>query len=244
MNNSVENFKTWALGYSGCDGGDIGTPNNSSIWFCGIEWGGGWNEDDFLINLRNDVKLPPSGYDDLKVNFEYVYNRQAMKILGVIHGFGINESADFVDKYRPFVQKSTGFFKLNLYPLAFKNTSHSLWRGPIAQTTGFPEKNQYIAWIRSHRFPQMRIWAKEHKPKLILCTGKTYAADFMCAFGDGGVFNSEEIEGKTLQWYRNQDGTVVAVIPFMVNRYGLTRNDAIQAFGQRIRQIIQDPLLN
>ncbi|WP_260951748.1 hypothetical protein [Campylobacter sp. RM16187] len=36
-----EYFKKWALGFSGCDGGDIGSPENPSAWLCGIEWGEG-----------------------------------------------------------------------------------------------------------------------------------------------------------------------------------------------------------
>ena len=37
-----ENFKKWALGFSGCDGGDIGSAQSPSIWLCGLEWGGGF----------------------------------------------------------------------------------------------------------------------------------------------------------------------------------------------------------
>ena len=37
----TERFENWALGYSGCDGGDLGYPSSPSTWVCGIEWGGG-----------------------------------------------------------------------------------------------------------------------------------------------------------------------------------------------------------
>lgn len=30
-------FAKWATGFSGCDGGFIGSPQSKSIWFCGIE---------------------------------------------------------------------------------------------------------------------------------------------------------------------------------------------------------------
>lgn len=32
-----EDFARWASGFSGCDGGDIGSSQGKSIWFCGIE---------------------------------------------------------------------------------------------------------------------------------------------------------------------------------------------------------------
>ena len=38
-------FAKWATGFSGCDGGDIGSPKSRSIWFCGIEWGWGHPND-------------------------------------------------------------------------------------------------------------------------------------------------------------------------------------------------------
>ena len=44
-------FAKWATGFSGCDGGDIGSAQNRSIWYCGIEWGGGHPADEqALIN--------------------------------------------------------------------------------------------------------------------------------------------------------------------------------------------------
>ena len=29
-------FAKWATSFSGCDGGDIGSPQSKSIWYCGI----------------------------------------------------------------------------------------------------------------------------------------------------------------------------------------------------------------
>lgn len=48
-------FGKWARGFSGCDGGDIGSHEKQSIWYCGIEWGGGWHEkmledEDFFVD--------------------------------------------------------------------------------------------------------------------------------------------------------------------------------------------------
>lgn len=37
LSQQVQDF---LLGFSGCNGGKIGSPNAPSIWVCGIEWGG------------------------------------------------------------------------------------------------------------------------------------------------------------------------------------------------------------
>jgi len=52
-------------------------------------------------------------------------------------------------------------------------------------------------------------------------------------------FNHVSIDGRDLWWSLNADGTLVAIIPFMVNRYGLTRNDSIQKFGDQIAQLLE-----
>ena len=47
------------------------------------------------------------------------------------------------------------------------------------------------------------------------------------------------IDGRDLWWSLNAEGTLVAIIPFMVNRHGLIKNDSIQKFGERIAQLME-----
>ena len=54
-----EDFKKWALGFSGCDGGDIGSPQHQSIWLCGLEWGGGFKPEQLADEFKNNVGKPP-----------------------------------------------------------------------------------------------------------------------------------------------------------------------------------------
>ena len=70
--------------------------------------------------------------------------------------------------------------------------------------------------------------------------GKTYASQFKIAFLDkDSSLNREIIEEKEMFWARNQQDCLVVIVPFMVNRNGLTKNIAIQNFGARIRQLIE-----
>ena len=233
-------FERWAQSYAGCDGGDIGSPEQRAIWLCGIEWGGPQSAERLQAEMVRDESRPRGGYADAAHNLAYIFNRQAMKILGAIAGAKVSAYRDFCAQARPFTQGSPGYFKLNLYPIAFKDTDEARWHGEFAQATGFGTKAGYIAWCRAHRFPRMREWARAARPRLILCLGKDYRADFKRAFHDeGAAFHQEAIEGRDLWWSVNADGTLVAMIPFMVNRHGLTRNDSIQAFGDRIAALME-----
>ena len=54
-------FAKWSVGYSGCDGGDIGRVDSRSIWVCGLEWGRGCDAQRFEDQVKDDVTLPPTG---------------------------------------------------------------------------------------------------------------------------------------------------------------------------------------
>jgi len=174
------------------------------------------------------------------MNLDYRFNWQAMKLLSAFHGGSVEGYKKFAEENKPFIEGGVGYFKMNLYPLAFKNTSHAHWGDGFAQATGFGHKNDYIEWIRNNRIPIMRDWARKHRPKAVICTGITYANDFFEAFAEGASqINKEVIEDRELNWLVNKDGAFVFVIPFMVNRYGLTRDIAIQAFGERMKAIVE-----
>jgi hypothetical protein len=143
MNNTSEfNFHNWALGFAGCDGGDIGNNNEQSIWLCGIEWGEGFNTDEFSLKdiFNKNSKRIPEGYDNWEENISYIYNWQAMKLFSVIHNYELKNYKKFAENQKPFVKNQKGFFKLNLYPIAFKNTSHDLWEDNFSEATNFKTK--------------------------------------------------------------------------------------------------------
>lgn len=244
MNNNDEfNFCNWALGFAGCDGGDIGNINEQSIWFCGIEWGGGFDTDkDGLKDIfNNNSEKIPEGYDNWNENIAYRYNSQAMKLLSVIHNYELKDYKAFAENKKPFVKNQKGFFKLNLYPIAFKNTSHDLWEANISEVTNFQTKHDYISWIKENRFPIMNKWVKDFSPKLVICTGITYSDDFKRAFSDNNAeFNKEIIENHEMLWCKNNNGSKIIIIPFMINPNGLNKDENIEKFGQRIKEILNN----
>lgn len=239
-------FEKWALGFSGCDGGDPGSAQNKSVWFCGIEWGGGHPDDEVKLRdiFSEDVVAPAEGYSDendmpaWRHNLAYIFNWQAMKLLTAINGEDVSAYKSFAERLKPFVKNEMGYYKMNLYPLAFRNTSHQLWQEGFAIATGLLSKNAYLEWVREHRFPVMKAWTQTYAPRLILCTGITYVNDFKAAFVDDGLaLNREVIDDRELHWIQNKNGTIVVIVPFMVNQHGLTRNASIQKFGERIREL-------
>lgn len=236
----VENdFQKWASGFSGCDGGDIGSPESRSIWVCGIEWGGGHDLASLNENILDEVVSPPLGYEDPSHNLAYIFNRQTMKLITAMQGGQVDDYEKMVVQNRPFVNGCTGYFKMNLFPIAFKDTGHQRWQSDFVGVTGFPNKEEYLAWCRRVRFAQMRNWVSIHKPKVIVCFGKTLINDFSTAFVNGnGKFTKENILNRELSWTRTVDDVLVAVCPFPVNRYGLNSHALLQAFGDRIRKLM------
>ncbi|EEF15226.1 hypothetical protein CAMRE0001_1822 [Campylobacter rectus RM3267] len=232
-----ENFKKWALGFSGCDGGDIGSAQSPSIWLCGLEWGGGFKPEELADEFKDDVSKPSAGYESHERNLAYQYNIKALKLLCALSG--ASDHVKFNETVKPFTQGAKGYFKLNLYPLAFKNTSHSLWSEGFAEATGLENKSEYIRWIEQNRFPRLRVWAKERKPRLIICVGISYKNEFIVAFGDEGAQVKEAVAGgKKFYYFKNEAGTIVAITYFLGNPHGLNSDAAIKATGEKIAQIL------
>lgn len=238
----IENeFQKWASGFSGCDGGDIGSPYSRSIWVCGIEWGGGHDLASLKENILDQVGTPPFGYDDPSHNLAYIFNWQTMKMLTAMQGGLVEDYVDMVKHHRPFVKDSKGFFKMNLFPIAFKDTDHQRWLADFTDLTGFQNKEKYLAWCRHVRFTAMRSWVSKFKPKVIVCFGKTFAADFEAAFVNGKAkITKETILNRELSWTRTEDDVLVVICPFPVGRYGLNSHALLQAFGSRIRTLMID----
>lgn len=236
----TKQFEKWALGYSGCCGGDIGSEAQPSVWVCGIEWGTGHSAEMLESEMRRNLGTPPNGYSDWAFNLQHRFNWQAVKLLTALEGGEVSSYKTFAESRKPFCVDGQGYFKANLYPIAFKNTNHALWKDQFASLTGLRDKGEYLNWCSQHRLPQMRQWAANAKPKLIICLGKSYLNEFSEAFADGiSDFMYERIEGRQLAWKFNSDGTLVAILPFMGGRNGLVRNTTIQEFGSKLKSQLE-----
>lgn len=238
-----EIFTKWVSSFSGFDGGDIGSPTSPSIWICGIEWGGDVSYDWLKNELDTGPVLSPDpGYDKPEDNLGYVYNRNATKLLAAINGLSASDYESFALREKPFVKGQKGYFKLNLYPLPFKDTSPERWLIWLNELTEVSGKEEYIDLCRRHRFGFLRELKKSHKPKLIICFGKSYKDGFASAFGgENGDMHEEDIGGRSLYWFSSDDG-IVAICPFPTSQYGLNSNELLDAFGKRIGKLIKQEI--
>lgn len=243
-------FENWAKSYTGCDGGNL----NGAIWLCGIEWGGGDNpaELDFKEEIKNlKTEVPQRTDEDTEKilknsSRKYTYDQNAFKLLTTIT---TNKRLSEVD-YKQYASehitytKNSQFFKMNLYPISFKDTDEKHWHAGWANKTGFPTKYHYLLWCWKHRFELIKKWVKEGKPKLIICVGKTLFTDYVLAFE--GIEDVkwhdnlfiEQVGDRELSWLKiNGGNTVLAVTPFLTNRFGLNSDKRIEDMGLRIREI-------
>lgn len=237
-----EEFARWVASFSGFDGGDIGSPSSPSVWVCGIEWAGDQISYEWLKKelQAGAVSSPPAGYEKPEDNLDYVYNRNAMKLLAAIDGLPASDYEKFALNEKPFVEGGKGYFKLNLYPLPFKDTSPERWAIWLHELTGISEKHEYLDLCRTHRFPFLREIKKAHKPKLVICFGKSYKDDFISAFGgDEETVHEETIETRDLYWFSSDEG-IVAICPFPTSQYGLNSDELLEAFGKRIRELVDN----
>lgn len=75
--------------------------------------------------------------------------------------------------------------------------------------------------------------------KLIICFGKTYTDEFNLAFADNDMaFNNEIVGDLVLQWKKNDNGTIIAILPFpnAVNK-GLKSHSDIEAMGKNLAKL-------
>jgi hypothetical protein len=234
----TETFAKWAVGFSGCDGGDP-----TGIWVCGIEFGQGHTEDN--LKLEEDVSKPGYvggvGWEDSDVEkfLTYQYNRKALKLLCALAGHDVGKYQEFYETEQCFRERSR-YFKLNLYPIGFKDTSPEHWREWLAPRTGFETKQEYKEWCHRNRFPVLREWVQKYRPRLIVCTGISYRTEFFKAFGDGT--QNPQVDngvGKPI-WYTvtNAGRTLVAVIYFLGGRKGLKSDPELSATGKRLAGLL------
>ncbi len=227
-----QDFARWALGFSGCDGGNL----SGCVWLCGLEYGGDHTPES--LTFRDEPT--PSAIQRGDVGFlKYQYNWKAVKLLAALRGKSCTQYREFFCDQACFAKESD-YFKLNLYPIAFKNTSHQRWQQWLCEKTGFATKQEYLEWCRQHRFEQLRRWSNEYSPRLIICTGITRATEFQLAFGAQDQAVQETWAGsKRIRYFTTNNGkTLVAIIYFLGGRYGLKSDEELQATGTALRTLV------
>lgn len=249
-------FRKWACSLSGCDGGDPHAP----IWLSGIEYGyaksrGQSKEDyeaaitDYYVNeLPREMALGPH---EPKGSFNWhdymtgQFNLPTTKLFTAIHGNSVESYARIYEEV-----DDVRFFKLNLYPVAFRYADSYLWdKYKIAESTGLENKDAYRTWCLVNRFPVVAQKVTDYNPELIIGVGIGYLADFfVCFAGAGGSENvrigliapegSVEKNQRRFYWSRINNGkTVLAVIPFYSSASGLNSNALLQELGRQLSKL-------
>lgn len=246
---STKAFEKWACSLSGCDGGNP----RADTWLCGIEWGGTYGSDkadyDYyqreLVEEINKGQYEPAERYDWEEHCKYRYGISVAKLYTAYRGLDVESYYKHIKKF-----SDTELFRLNLYPVSFRNTDYELWhKNKLDKVTGFDDKELYRIWCFLYRFPVFAQRVVEHRPKLIIGTGVSYVTDFFACFaGKSGI--SSPIQVGTLKpqskgnqterryyWCRLATGTTLAIIPFFSGSYGLNSNYLLQAMGDRLREI-------
>lgn len=168
------------------------------------------------------------------------YDRNLCKLLCAIQGGRVEDYEKFAQQNQVWYKGAkTGYFKLNLYPLWFKDTDVSRWTQELSDLLSFKDKNEYLRWCQRYRFPVINALAQKHQPNLILCFGLSYEDEFNKAFSDGySAFNTEIIDELKVKWKRNENGTIVAVLPFPNIANGLLRNQSMQLIGHFLASLL------
>lgn len=241
------NFKDWATGYSGIVGGNL----KGKLWFCGIEYGGFDNELKFELPEENQqsykglpcwdektVLLDNIGRNGLK------YDYKCAKLACLYFDLPIEEYKTYFNKKLYYHNGNT--FKLNLYPLAFRNISAENWTELCAKKTGFSDKSSYQKWCQINRFSNLKLLVSKHKPDVLICTGKTFEEDFKKAFLINGnedfISEVHTLDSKNRKFnfkFYMSGKTLVVITPHLAGPWGLNSDESIKILANVIKRAIK-----
>lgn len=183
----------------------------------------------------------------LQANLKSKYNEGLAKLYTAYKNpnLPITEYLDHLDNY-----SDSEIFKLNLYPVPFQHVGAELWKKyDLMKTTGLANKELYRIWCLVNRFPLFANLVEKHKPRLIIGTGVSHLSDFFASFasvvGLKSTIKTESLEpiSKANKGTRNcfyaelNNGTMLAITPFLSGPSGLNSYDLIEKAGEFLREI-------
>lgn len=246
-------FLAHATGFAGINGGNPSSP----IWFCGIEYSTSEPDahlDDPTTRMPQgavfpswtDEALAPKGGWEAATTWPFT-----QKMARIAMAFEMDAAPTLADvkhhiEHRMLRGAPVGTAcQLNLYPVPFNRSEDAGFTQAHQALTGFPNKILYKAWCMEHRFPALRRLVHAYRPRVLVCTGTSFASDFRLAFlGPERVFEAgraltqEHAAGspalQQVQMHAICDHTLLAITPFL-GQGGLMANDDLQQLGRRLR---------
>lgn len=248
----TDKFNEWAKSLSGCDGGN----EDAKVWISGIEWGYGkgksQSEEDYQKSTLNyyKVTLPDeiskgkfshgTNYDWMQ-HITYPFGVSVAKLYAGINGIQISN-------YKKYVKDLNGseLFKMNLYPIAFRNINASLWDTyGLKSITGFDSKETYRLWCFLNRFPAISEYVNQKSPDLIICIGLSFLYDFFLCFAGSNsninifeekIFPNSSDERRYYWALSSNKKTLIFVIPFFSSQSGLNSDKLLEEMAKIISE--------
>jgi hypothetical protein len=172
---------------------------------------------------------------------KHPHNWKAAKLLAAMHIDDVAQYKTFYEN-RGCFHRDGSFFWINLFPLRFRNTSHSNYTEKEGTACGLATKAEYERWCEEHRVVALKSWVRQCNPRMIVCTGirDPYFRWFRMAFGTGGeALQDHVIGGKCLKTFPANDGkTIVAVTYFFGGTHGLNSDKQIYATGRHLADLV------
>ncbi|CAI4173275.1 conserved hypothetical protein [Alteromonas macleodii] len=229
-----EKFKQFACSHYGCDGGNL----DSSVWVCGLEWGTEFQD---LADLEKTMEGPfnVGNWDgQVQERLKYQYNNKIAWLYSYLYDWEHGHKEQAV-KHKLMCSDGIGF-KMNAFPISFKNRSSVSWNNDMAKLIGLHSFDVYIEWCISHRGRFFQSLVKKHSPRVIVCTGKGSMMSFFRFFDcdlttvdDGEMFNVARC---------NDNNTLVFVVPFFGGASGINSFDKMAALASNISKYADNTL--
>ncbi|VEJ53815.1 hypothetical protein [Pragia fontium] len=172
----TDGFKALACSYFGCDGGNV----LSDVWICGLEWGyqfDGINAEDLRFHEC-------SSWED-KVFMGSIKAQYNQKLAWFYNAYYNWDEDIFNDEFvsrRKLLSKDGVGFKMNAFPIGFKNRSSVTWDEKFKSVTNLNSFEEYVDWCVKNRGEFFRKIAKESNTKMIVCTGISNKDNFFKFF--------------------------------------------------------------
>ena len=217
MRSIRKQFEKWAkCYYSGFEGGNLKAP----YWFCGIEYGGEFKFNkieqfvvgDSMTETFKCIKGNKIPYWEENHDKGYRYSEKVAKFVCLM-------KEGVIDNWRQhrgnLYTRDGDTFKMNLFPINFLKDKDELWTEEYQKRLEFNDKPEYRDWCKENRSPFLNNIVVINKPRLLICTAKTYKKLYKDTFLEKDRTLKEHTLKETYYSAKRRDsGTVVIITPF------------------------------
>lgn len=239
-----KNLNDFLCSWAGMDGGNLCAP----IWICGIEPGGELENADALQIPRGDPPCWDAKFKEAHPKFAtWQYHQKVAKLLIVIERILASPPQQAtVDGYKDYMRDKLytcagQSFKLNLFPLASPSVKCTKWPESFRGAPLLADKGEYYKRCRAMRFPFLAKLRHEHRPKVIVATGRMHCLAFAEAFGFALDSEQEPIplpHNRQCRVFLDQ-GSALIVSPFFGGRYGMNSDGLLIELARKVAGMLR-----